>query len=240
MDNRDLVGELKHDVGVSARTETKATITPASPDARRRASTTWRDPRLAIGVALVAVSVLLGATLLADADNMVPVWAAKSDLRAGAPVTVDDLVRQEVRFSDSSDADRYLSATSRLPKGATVARDIGAGEMLPRAALGSADAPGLVEVPVAAAADAIPVTVDVGSTVDVWVIPEQPEAEVASAESKLVFDDVTVVAAPTTGSALGPSATRQIIVGVPDGNEEGLALVLGQTVTGTILVTRND
>jgi len=228
---------------------------PASPNARRATGATWRDPRLAIGIALVAVSVLLGATLLADADSMVPVWAAKSDLRAGAPVATDDLVRQEVRFSDSADADRYLTASEPLPEGVTVERDIGAGEMLPRAAIGSANTPGLIEVPVAAAADAIPVTVDVGSTVDVWVIPDQPAGQSGQpagqlagelagaaepAESKLVFDDVTVVAAPSAGSALGPSATRQIIVGVPDENEEGLALVLGQTVSGTILVTRND
>ena len=36
----------------------------------------WRDPRLWIGVVLVAASVVAGARLLAAADDTVQVWAA--------------------------------------------------------------------------------------------------------------------------------------------------------------------
>ena len=35
----------------------------------------WRDPRLWIGVAIVAVSVVVGSRLLAAADDSVAVWA---------------------------------------------------------------------------------------------------------------------------------------------------------------------
>ena len=40
----------------------------------------WRDPRLWIGIAIVAVSVVAGARLLAAADDSVTVWAAAADL----------------------------------------------------------------------------------------------------------------------------------------------------------------
>ena len=45
--------------------------------------------------------------------------------------------------------------------------------------------------------------------------------------------------APSSGSAgWGPSATRQLIIGVPDDTEDDLSKVLGQTASGEILVTK--
>ena len=213
------------------------TRTQTVPEARRHLSSTWRDPRLAIGIVLVAASVLLGATLLGDADDTVAVWAAKDDLGAGTVLTTSDLVRREVSFSDSADANRYVPAASAIGADQTLTRDVGAGELLPRAALGGAGTEPLVEVPIAATADAIPSTVGVGSTVDVWVTPRSAQGEPAG-DSLLVFDDVTVVAAPRSGTALGPSATRQLIIGVPGGSEDDLSKVLGQTAAGEILVTK--
>ena len=214
------------------------TRTQTVPEARRHLSSTWRDPRLAIGIVLVAASVLLGATLLGDADDTVAVWAAKADLGAGTVLTTGDLVRREVGFSDSADADRYLPAASPIGADRTLTRDVGAGELLPRAALsGVGGTEPLVEVPIAAAADAIPSTVGVGSTVDVWVTPRSAQGEPAG-DSALVFDDVTVVAAPRSGTALGPSATRQLIIGVPGDSEDDLPKALGQTAAGEILVTK--
>lgn len=209
----------------------------SSPSARRHRSPTWRDPRLAIGVVIVAVSVLLGAKLLGDADDMVAVWAARDNLHAGGILTAQDLVRREVRFADTAAANRYVSADSSLPARATLTRDVGAGEMLPRAALGDAGDQTLVEVPVAAAADSIPATVDVGASVDVWITPKTAQGEPADGAIR-VFDDVRVVGAPQRGSALGPSATRQIIIGVPQEKQDDVALFLAQSVTGQITVTK--
>lgn len=129
-----------------------------------------------------------------------------------------------------------MSAESAISPGTTLVRDVGVGELLPRAALGSADDQSLVEVPVAVLAESLPSTVRAGSVVDVWVTPEVARGR--AADSLLVFDDVLVIAVPGTGSALGSSATRQIVVGVDEADEQDLPAALARASTGTILITK--
>src|SRR6185436_1849467 len=58
-----------------------------TPAARRAAAPGWRDPRLWIGVAIVAASVLVGALVLGSSDDTVPVWAAGDEMGAGHVLT---------------------------------------------------------------------------------------------------------------------------------------------------------
>ena len=77
-----------HDDVVPRTTLGPLAAPPATPprpgpadDPRRRAPGPrpgWRDPRLWVGVVLVTGSVVAGARLLAAADDMAPVWAASS------------------------------------------------------------------------------------------------------------------------------------------------------------------
>lgn len=190
---------------------------------------------------VLAGSVVLGATLLGDADDTVPVWAVSADLAAGQPVGNRDLEVRQVRFPDPGSADRYLSATEPLPEDTTLARAVGAGELLPRAALGAGDAARLVEVPVAASTDAVPASVRVGSVVDVWVVPDGVAAGVGSrtpAGAERVLDDVVVLAAPRAEDGLAPSGNRQLVVGVPPAQLDGLPVALAGTGRGTVVVTR--
>ena len=239
VDNRKPLPDIEHDVPVSASASTSHGPVPGAvtPTARRAASASWRDPRLVVGVVIVALSVLVGVKLFSGADDTVSVWAVTTDLRSGTTVEEDDLQRRDVRFSDAADADRYVSAQSGLPADTTLVRDVGVGELLPRAALGSADDRSLVEVPVAVAAEALPSTVRAGSVVDVWVTPEATSGS-AAADSLLVFDDVLVIAVPGSGSALGSSATRQIVVGVDQADEQDLPAALARASTGAILITK--
>ena len=119
----------------------------AVPSAVRSRRPGWRDPRLWVGVALVAASVVLGARLLAAADDMVKVWSAGSDLGAGQRLQPDDLVAQRVRFDDARALEGYLGAADELPADAVLVRPVAAGELVPAAALGSAQDSGLVELP---------------------------------------------------------------------------------------------
>lgn len=187
---------------------------------------------------MLAGSVVLGATLLGDADDSVPVWAVRTDLAAGQPVGDQDLEVRHVRFPGAEVADRYLSAAAPLPDDATLGRAVGAGELLPRAALGSADTARLVEVPVAAATDAVPTSVRVGSVVDVWVVPDGTVAGGSSDGAVQVLDDVVVVAAPRPEDGLAPSGNRQLVVGVPADQLGGLPDALAGTGRGTVVVTR--
>lgn len=213
----------------------------SAPRARRLSGPGWRDPRIVLGLVVLAGSVVLGATLLDDADDTVPVWAVSTDLAAGQPVSDQDLEVRQVRFPDAVAADRYLSAADPLPADATLARAVGAGELLPRAALGAAETARLVEVPVSAATDAVPGSVRAGSVVDVWVVAEAAVTSAAGeapAGAERVLDDVVVLAAPRPEDGLAPSGNRQLVVGVPADQLDGLPVALAGTGRGTVVVTR--
>ena len=138
-----------------------------SPQARR-IRTERRDLRLAIGVGLVVVSVVLGAKLLSSAGDRVPVWTAKQALAAGTTLRADDLVAVAVA-SDNLAA--YVPQSSDVA-GKVLARDVGAGELVPAAALtdSATDARRLVTVPV----DPLhaPAGLARGERVDVYVSPK--------------------------------------------------------------------
>jgi hypothetical protein len=214
----------------------------ASPAAVRPVRARWRDPRLVVGVAVVALCTLLGARLLAGADDTVGVWATRGALSEGEEVGVADLVSRQVRFEDQEAADRYLPADAALPEGATVHRSVGAGELLPRAVVGPAGRQRLTEVPLSVGTDAVPATVRVGATVDVWVTPDgEADATTGTAgrppRSTLVFDDVAVVSVPRTSTALGPTATRQVIVGVGEAQRKRLPVSIAALSRGDVVLT---
>jgi hypothetical protein len=205
----------------------------------------WKDPRLVVGVALVAVSALLGAVLLGGGQATSAVWAARTALAEGQPVSAEDLVRREVRFADPADRDRYLSAEQPLPGSGVLVRDVGAGELLPAAALGTERAPELVEVPLAVPADAVPATLRAGSLVDVWVTPdpslEPVDGDPSGAErSALVFARVRVLGVSRGGGALGPRSTWQVMVGLAPAQEKALPEALGRLARGSVVLVRRS
>ena len=88
-----------------------------TPTARRAQAPGWRDPRLWIGVAVVAASVLVGALVLGTSDDTVAVWAATDTMGAGHALTADDLTVRRVGFADADDATLYVAADEQLPSG---------------------------------------------------------------------------------------------------------------------------
>lgn len=140
-----------------------------APVAARLRRPGWRDPRLLAGIAMVAASVLLGSWVVRSAQRTVAVYVAHEALVAGQPVAAGAVTVVDVQLG-AVDADRYLSADEPLPTGETVLRTVGAGELVPRSAIGSA--PQVDERPVAVvlsrplAASVVP-----GSLVDLWFTP---------------------------------------------------------------------
>lgn len=177
---------------------------------------------------------LLGARLLGTADDTVSVWSARGDLAEGMPVTAADLEPARVRFTSAGLAGRYLPAED-LPDGMVLLRDVTAGELVPRAALGSGDPEQLAELPVSVASDAVPVGLQVGELVDVWVTSTAPDGERQRAVR--VLEQVRVVAAPDSATALGPASTRQVVVGVP-ADEQLLAEALAALADGGAVLVR--
>ena len=190
-------------------TSTQQSTQPATaPPAASRATTPgWRDPRLWIGVVIVAVSVVAGSRLLAAADDSVPVWAVSGDLATGDELTGADLVARRVRFVDPDDLDLYYPADQALPAELRLRQDVGSGELLPRSATGSAEEAGVLQLPVTVEPAALPPGVGAGSVVDVYLrtdgrCPVCSEAALA---------EVTVVTVPAPDEL---TATQQVVLAV--------------------------
>lgn len=90
-------------------------------------------------MALILVSVVVGANVVRAADRSVQVWRTTRALPAGTALTAGDLTPTRVRLFGADQA-RYVDATrGAAPAGRVLARDVGAGELLPTDALAGVD-----------------------------------------------------------------------------------------------------
>ncbi|MGL5809751.1 MAG: hypothetical protein ACRCYQ_07405 [Nocardioides sp.] len=195
----------------------------------------WRDPRLWIGLAMVAGSVIGGYRLLADAERTTAVWVAETDVHPGDPVTDEVLTTRDVRFADAGALDRYLVATRPIVAGTRATRTIGAGELVARSALGQSSDSGIVEVPLSVQSEQLPPSVGAGSIVDVWVAA--PDAS-KKKDADLILAAVVVIEAPRASDGFGGGERRQLVIGVPPEQAGGLPGALGAAAAGQIIVTR--
>ena len=216
------------------RAPTPDQITLVPPPASRPAGSRWRDPRLAVGLVIVATCVLLGARIVSGADDTVGVWRASHDLPAGSVLTRADL--EVARVHAGSDTLAKYFPPSDTAVGNALAHDVAAGELVPRSAV-TTTAPALVEVPLSVAPEDVPASVRRGVLVDVWVLPE-PGSGARPDRATLALDNVVVVAVPSGGDALAPRTTRHVIVGVSPEAGDDLAHALGVLAQGRLLLTR--
>jgi len=164
----------------------------------------------------VAVSVVAGARLLAAADDTVAVWAVEADMGPGEQVTVDDLVSRRVRFADDGDLDHYFSVDDDLPGDLELTRGVGAGELLPRGAVGSAGESGLLQVRIAVDNEQVPAAVDAGSVVHVYLVSVTADGGPAAPSGEPALEAVTVVDAPPVEDNFAATGNRTIDVVVSE------------------------
>lgn len=205
--------------------DTDPTPRPAAPQpAQRSPASGWRDPRLWAGVLLVAACGVLGARVLGAADDTVEVWAVASDLGAGDEVGADDLVATPVLFGRADGLERYVEVTEELPGDLTLSRGLGAGELLPRSALGDPTEAGTVQIAVAVDDVRVPSSVGAGSVVDVYLLSggaatddgtgvAVPESE-RPRRGERVLEDVTVVAS-SAEQDFATAGQRKLELAVP-------------------------
>lgn len=123
------------------------------------------DVRLVIGIVLVAASVAGMVGIVAALDRRSPVYAAAEQLLPGDIVHADDLLERMVTLDGAETA--YLGVGQVPADGVVIARPVAAGELLPVAALGSAD--GLRATAMVLPLDGpVSATIGPGSLVDVW------------------------------------------------------------------------
>jgi len=205
----------------------------------------WRDPRLWIGVAIVAACIVAGARLLGSADDTVAVWAVRADAGAGAILTRADLETHRVHFATSSDLDDYYRADATLPDHLALTRGIGSGELLPRSAIASGPASDQVQVPLAVEPVRVPPAVRSGSVVDVYVAGGPGSgpgsglgaADAGDAGAAPALNAVTVVAAPGLDDVFGSAQSkRQLTLAVPEKRAQAFFGLLGGLDDPTITV----
>jgi hypothetical protein len=216
-----------------------------SPTARRGIRSRWRDPRLALGVLLVLASVLVGARVLAGADDTTPLWAATKDLPAGSQISVDDVEVVHVSLG-AEVGTAYLSATAPLTTGLVLAKPLAAHELLTRSAVDPSATPPVAQLPLGVASSSMPSDLATGDIVDVWVVPpaavDSQAASTSGAAGKAratrVLRSVIVVATDSLVT-LGSGSTRNVVVGLDRPQLRRLATVLPQLNSGTIVLVRH-
>ena len=188
---------------------------PVAPRLRRPS---WRDPRLVVGVVLVALAVALGSWAVSTASRTVPVWAAAGPLTPGTELTAGDLRVTEVRLGEQTE--RYLPASEPLPEGLVLTRVVGEGELVARSALADAGSLDLrsVAVPVERA---LTEKVGKGAIVDIWFVPDAgPGGQGAEGPTEPfpVVENVVVEQRDdaSSGIVIGSGATLHVLVPTAD------------------------
>lgn len=205
----------------------QGTARPLTPPAATRSRAPgWRDPRLWIGVVVVAGSVLLGVRVVGAADDSTTVWAAATELAPGTALEADDLVPVRVRFTDETDLSAYLPADDALPADATLTRGVGAGELVPAAALGAAGDTGLLQVPVAVEPEQLAGAVTTGSRVNVYLV-SRGGADRGHDSGEPVLEDVAVLDAASPDEGFSASGLRRLVLGVPEEDASRFYSLLG-------------
>lgn len=127
------------------------------------------DPRLIIGLALVAGSIAGVFGIVAAVDDSVTVYAARGSLIAGERIHAADLEPRSVRLDAA--ADLYLRDGDIPTGGLVITRTVAAGELVPASATGSTA--GLRQTSIVLSVQGrLPASVAPGSVVDVWASRE--------------------------------------------------------------------
>jgi hypothetical protein len=178
-----------------------------SPVSRRVRSPSWLDLRLVAGIALVLASILVGVKVVSSADHTVRVWAADHQLAPGVVLQAGDVRSVSVRLPHATSGTGYIAVATNLV-GLAVNRVIGAGELIPRTAVGVAEAATTVTIPLGG--DNAP-KISAGQRLIVWVSTKLCPAAI-------VLSDVAVQSVQTAhGGTFDASGGADVTVRVsPD------------------------
>jgi len=138
-----------------------------SSRAASRPRALWLDVRFIIGIVLVVASAIGVWAVVHAARTTRPVLVAAHAIVPGQTVTAADLVELDARLGDAEP--KYLEP-SALAEGMVATRGIAEGELVPVAAIGSADDVELTSLVVRSAFD-VPAGVVAGSAVELWATP---------------------------------------------------------------------
>lgn len=194
----------------------------------------WRDPRLGIGVLLVAISVAIGAWVFAQADQTIPVYRAHEAVPVGEHLNEASLELINVNLSGAHDS--YLAAEEfdsliANTEGSLFVRAVPAGELIPRSAIGSSGDLDLRPVSVTVANTA---PIQVGSVVDLWAMAEDLTGREVT-EPELIATGLHVRAIAEDDSIFAAANDNVVQVLVPEEEVGRVLAALGSTSNITLV-----
>ena len=178
----------------------------------------WFDPRFAIGIVLVVVSVLGVVGVVSAADSSVFVYAARSSLSPGDRVHASDVDARSVRLG--SLGSRYLVDGDIPRTGFVVTRAVSAGELIPASAVGDVLGSAVASIVVSVSGE-LARSVGDGSVVDLWCAKETEDS---------VFGPPAVLVASAT--VVRVIAAEGVIA---DRSQQSVELLVPRTKTAAVL-----
>jgi len=183
------------------------------------------DIRLVIGFILVVASIAGVYGLVSAADRTTAVFAASRPLAAGTIVQARDLVVVHVRLASAT---ALYAGADDVHNGAVLLRALGSGELVPAAAIGSAQDITSTTL-VLNLGSQLPVQTAAGSIMDLWTAPQlgqntygPPTVLVAQAQIARVIES----------SGIGSSQGIHVEVVIP---RSKVAVVLQAQANGDVI-----
>ena len=180
----------------SSRSASPTRTTTATTATARWRRPTWKDPRLAGGIALVGTAVALGSWAVNAAAETSQVYVLSQDVAPGTDLRAEGVLTLVASHPGTG---AYVEA-GELPEEAVATRSMSAGELLPDSAVGRPQDLAVRSV-VLEVASGLPSTTGPGDYVDLWLLPE-PQA--ASGDQQQA---ATAVAHGLIVSRIGDSGT---------------------------------
>lgn len=190
-------------------TRTRAVTAPSAPTApaaHRIRRFRWRDIRLWVGLALMLMSMLAGARLLAGPDGAVTVWRASQDLAVGGIPRAEPVsVQLGDAVADYLPADAPIDGRMLMP--------VPAGALIPASAVGEPDGVEVRGLTIPVDPLHAPVALTAGDRVDVWATPSDG-GQLAAGPPQLVLPSMLVVNADR--ETVGVGGEIAVVLEVPE------------------------
>ncbi|WP_343902090.1 SAF domain-containing protein [Arthrobacter rhombi] len=203
---------------------------PGGP-VRRLRKPGWKDPRLLVGLLLVAASVAGVLTLVSTQNQTVPMYVARQDIALGQKIDPAKLRVVDVRLDAVRDS--YLSAEQPPADDLQANALIRSGELLPVASIGGRDPQGRkplsVELP-----QELPIAVGVGTRVDVWAA-ERGSTSTTYGEPKRLLQAVEVSAIRERDAGFGVASGQLVELLVTDEDLPGMLSAIANDARLTVV-----
>lgn len=185
----------------------------------------WRDPRLIVGLALIAVSIILTTSIVSAARGGATVYRATQAILPG------DVLGSHNIAPTRLDVDTSVYATAdALAPGATVSEEVAAGEILRVSSIADTSAATARRL-VITVSDSLPASVQAGDQLDLWSVQQSGQGAVhlgVRATLVRVLEQTTSIAAKGTrieilvdeasvGAVLEATAGKSSLAALPVG-----------------------